>query len=222
MTRQYYDPLLEYCDKVVSPGDVVFDCGANQGIFTCAFAAIVGPKGRVVAFEPQDYAVAALRNNLKLNGFDWVQVEHSAVSDEEGSATLDVGEGAVAASITRDYGHTNTVTVRTVLIDDVARRLGLTRLDVLKCDVEGAEYKALLGARSLISRSKPIIVLEIQARDKQWAQINEFLAPLGYKPFNLDDEGALVPVNKIEAFYPCILFLPPAKQPSHNGAKPGS
>src|SRR5262245_1652358 len=63
LQRQYYEPLLEYCHQVVKPGDVVFDVGANQGIYACAFAALAGPTGHVIAFEPQEYAVRALVMN---------------------------------------------------------------------------------------------------------------------------------------------------------------
>ena len=54
--RSKYEPLLEYCDRLVTEGAVVMDCGANQGIYACAFGALVGPRGQVYAFEPQAYA----------------------------------------------------------------------------------------------------------------------------------------------------------------------
>jgi hypothetical protein len=55
--RRYYEPLLEFGDKLLNGDDCAIDGGANQGIFTCAFAAAVGNKGRVFAFEPNPNAV---------------------------------------------------------------------------------------------------------------------------------------------------------------------
>ena len=55
------------------------DCGANLGIYACAFGALVGPRGRVYAFEPQAYAAEALHRNVELNGFAHVSVELTAV-----------------------------------------------------------------------------------------------------------------------------------------------
>jgi len=80
------------------------DCGANQGIYACALGALVGPRGRVYAFEPQAYAAEKLRQNARLNGFAHVSVEQVAISNENSTATLDLSSGPVVASIMRNKG----------------------------------------------------------------------------------------------------------------------
>lgn len=203
--RSYYEPLLQFCDRLVGNGDVVIDCGANQGIYSCAFAALVGPKGRVLAFEPQPYAVEALRNNLELNGFRQVAVEQAAVSDREGHATLDLSGGATAASIVHDLGHTSMMKVRTTSLAKAAS--GLQRLDLIKMDIEGAEYHALLGAKPLIDRFRPRIVLEGGRRDRHWQKLSDFLAGRGYRAHLFDGKGELVPLPEAGDLHPCIVYL---------------
>jgi FkbM family methyltransferase len=205
--RQYYEPLLEFCDRLVKRGDVAFDCGANQGIYSCAFAAIVGPSGRVIAFEPQDYAVTALKNNLRINGFDNVTVEHAAVSDHEGSAILDVSRGATSASITRDFGLQEGLTVPTVTLAGIAERVGIERLDLLKMDIEGAEYFALSGSEILLTKYKPIIVLEATPSEAEWRKILTLLGRHGYAPHLFDTSGRLNRVVDLEDYQSDVIFL---------------
>jgi FkbM family methyltransferase len=197
LQRQYYEPLLEFCDQLIAPGYVVFDCGANQGIFTCAFATLAGPSGKVIAIEPQDYAVDAIRDNIRRNRLDNVIVEHAAVSDFEGSATLDISRGAVSASIIRDFGRQSAQTVPTVTLASVAEREGLDRIDLIKLDVEGAEYSALRGADDLLTKYKPVLVLEASHGDPDWLQVSTLLQKYDYQPhlFNLD--GRLEPIRHL-------------------------
>lgn len=203
--RGYYEPLLRFCDRLVGAGDVVIDCGANQGIYSCAFAALVGPRGKVLAFEPQPYAVEALRNNLELNGFGQVTVEQAAVSDREGQAALDLSCGSTAASIVHDFGRAKSMPVRTTSLSRAAA--GLERLDLIKMDIEGAEYQALMGGKSLIDRFRPHIVLESGRRDRHWQKLSSFLAGRGYRAHLFDQEGQLVPLERAGDCHPCIVYL---------------
>jgi FkbM family methyltransferase len=103
------------------------DCGANQGIYACAFGALVGPRGRVYACEPQAYATEALRRNARLNGFAHVSVEEVAISNENGTATLDVSSGATMASIVHNHGGTEKISVPTISLTSFAERVDLQR-----------------------------------------------------------------------------------------------
>jgi FkbM family methyltransferase len=205
--RVHYEPLLEYCDRLIKPGDVVFDCGANQGIYTCAFAALTGPLGRVIALEPQEYAIQALRNNLLINQFDHVSVQQVAASDQAGTAILDVSRGAVSASIARDFGRKGSFSVPTVTLSALAETLGIDRLNVLKMDIEGAEYLALLGAESLLTKYKPLVILEATPQEDAWLKVMALLKGHGYKPFLFGPEGDLVPVTNVGGYSPDVIFL---------------
>src|ERR1700730_7381841 len=148
--RSKYEPLLEYCNRLVTKGAVVIDCGANQGIYACAFGALVGSRGRVYAFEPQAYAAEALHRNARLNGVAHVSVERTAISNANGTAMLDVSSGPVSASILKNMGGSRTISVPTLSLTSFAERVDLRRLDFIKLDIEGGEYDALIGAIPII------------------------------------------------------------------------
>jgi len=210
--RELYEPLLENLDRVVKSGDVVFDCGANQGIYTMAFGALVGSSGRVYAFEPQEYACACIRLNARLNGFAHVRVELVAVSSDVGEARIDMSRGSVLASIVRDFGGHRTETVKTITLDNFAERLDVSKVDVIKMDIEGAEYQALQGARGLIERYRPTIVLEATPEEQTWRDILSFLGSRGYRLHLFGKDGDLEPVRELTEFHPDVVFLVPRRE----------
>ena len=204
--RRYYEPLLEFCHSLIREGDTVFDCGANIGIYSCAFGALVGKSGRVISFEPQDYAVAALLNNTRLNGFKQVSVEQVCVSDRQGTAILDTSLGEVQASIVRDYGGERTQSVSTTTLTTIAERLGISRLDLIKMDIEGAELPALIGGAELLRRYRPILVME--STPPQFAELAEFLTAYDYKPYMFETDGRLCAIDRVTEPTPGVVFLP--------------
>lgn len=206
--RQFYEPLLEFADRLVGKGDVVIDCGASQGIYSCAFGALVGASGRVYSFEPQAYAANAVRSNARLNGFNHIHVEQVAVFDKDGKAILDTTMGAVAASIVRDYGRRSSVTVPTVTLTTFAKRVGLERVDLIKTSIVGSDYAALKGAEPLIAKCKPKIIITAALGEESWAEILELLNGQGYRSYLFDEEGRLIPGQPISGDYLNVVFLP--------------
>lgn len=209
--REYYEQLLEHAEVIVRPGSTVIDCGANQGIFTCAFAAIAGPDGLVVSVEPQGYAVDLMRENIRLNGFTQCLVEECAVGSEPGEALLDRSAGRVSASIVRDFGGVETECVKVRTIDSIVSKHEIERVDVLKLDIEGAEHIALLGARGVISRDRPIVVVEASPGETSWCKARNMLLDAGYRMYEFNENGALVPVHSVESAHPGIVFKPAAR-----------
>lgn len=206
--RHLYEPLLEFADRLVRKGDVVIDLGASQGIYSCAFGALVGVSGHVYAFEPQAYAADTVRRNARLNGFSQVHVEQVAVSGEEGEAVLDTTIGSVSASIVRNFGRHLSVRVTTVTLASFAQRIGLDRLDLIKMDIEGAEYLALKGAEPIITKYRPKIVLEASPGERNWSAAFELLSTLGYRSYLFGKEGKLVETAIINGDHPNVVFLP--------------
>jgi len=206
LTRDYYEPFLEILDSIVKPGDVFYDCGANQGIFTLAAAKLVGNKGKVFSFEPQPYATRCIEDNLELNSLDNVTVTEAAVSDQAGSVTLDVSQSNVAASIVNDFGGVNTLKVETVKLDDVADEYD-EMPDVIKLDVEGAEFMALQGAVEILDAFKPTLILEVwDAADAHSQQSHEFLEVRGYRA-HLIREHQLKPVDELVSSEANVVYI---------------
>jgi FkbM family methyltransferase len=203
--RRYYEPLLEFGYKLLNKGDRAIDGGANQGIFTCAFASAVGDGGHVYAFEPQSYAVSCIRNNAQINGLKNVTIFEGAISGEMGETFLNLDPGPVSAFISAQPQGTNATRVKTFSIDGLAATNQMQDVQFIKLDVEGAELSALNGARLMLQRAKPRVCLEAWDR-KLYDEISARLLALGYKAYVFDRAGAL---NALTDFVPSpnIFFL---------------
>ncbi len=140
-------------ERMVSPGDVVFDCGCHQGLTTLLFSHWVGPTGRVIAFEALPDNFAVLRKNLELNGAANVDPVHAAVGAAQGSVALDVRPNANVS--TGNFG----LQVPMVCLDQYADRAP----NLLKIDVEGFEAEVLKGAQRVLA-THPKIILELHTR----------------------------------------------------------
>ena len=196
LVRDYYEPFYEIIGQFLKLGDVFFDCGANQGIYTLAAAKLVGEKGRVFSFEPQPYAVKCLQDNLALNELNNVTIIEAAVSDQKGMVSLDLSTSEVSASIVTDFGGEKTLEVETVRLDDVAKEYAVVP-DLIKLDVEGAEYMALQGAADLLKEHKPILVLEVMNPSMEHVkQFHNYLTDMGYKA-NIIRENELVEIDAL-------------------------
>lgn len=142
---------LEIVQGILTSGDVVLDVGANIGLYTVACARVVGRTGAVHSFEPNPPIADQLARNIQLNSFVNVYVHRCAVSDVRGRVVVrspDAREPGLATII----GPGRPVAdVETVTLDDFAEEYGISRIALLKIDVEGAEIMVLHGAQELIS-----------------------------------------------------------------------
>lgn len=144
---------------------VFLDIGANIGYFSLLAAQLVGANGRVIAFEPSQRNCVLLQLSAVLNQLNNIDIYPFAVADKDTTVvynTLLGSNGIIGKGLEIDAGHTDELAhktlVRAVKLDTVLN--GIQRVDVIKIDIEGAEYRALLGAERLIRRHKPIILSE--------------------------------------------------------------
>jgi FkbM family methyltransferase len=142
-------------ERSLSPGDVLYDIGANVGFYTVLGASIVGSEGAVYAFEPMPRNLEFLRSHVSLNRFGNVRVIDAAVSDRAGTATFDDTQHPSMGSLSAG----GALTVRTVRIDDLVAAGELRPPTVVKIDVEGAEELVLAGAAETLRAHKPAIFL---------------------------------------------------------------
>lgn len=157
---------LVFMESVLKPHMVVCDIGANDGFFTIFAAKLVGPSGKVLAFEPSQQEFSRLQANLALNRLSQVTAIPKALADTNSTALLKLAEYSHEGQNTLgDFSYTmNASGVQTVelcRLDDFLLKQKMTRLDFLKIDVEGAEYRVLAGARETIKKFNPIIMLEL-------------------------------------------------------------
>lgn len=159
-------PLTEFMVKTVKEGMCILDVGANFGYYSVLFADLVGPTGRLTAFEPNPHAALSVEASLSTNGFeDRSRVVRAAVSDHAGSVKFCVPRAEPKNARILEEGDevpadSDVITVPTVSLDEACRD---QKVDFIKIDAEGAEYHIFKGMQRIIERDRPKIVLEFNA-----------------------------------------------------------
>ena len=141
--------------RLLKPGDVVVDVGANVGYYTRITSRIVGKDGVVLAVEPMPSALRI----LELNCADLSNVEllRVALSDREGESTFYVRKRGDASSLLSD-SRAVPIRVKTKTADDLF--MDRARIDFIKIDVEGFELEVLRGAQKTLGAHKPVVYFE--------------------------------------------------------------
>jgi len=158
----------------------VYDVGANVGFYTLLAAHLVGRAGSVVAFEPAARNVGYLRRHLELNALTNVRVLEAAVGDRVGTGLFQTGptfsEGRLVEGDSLGPGQCY---IKLVALDDLLADGGAPLPQMLKIDVEGAEYAVLRGAVNLLERGRPEIVLSTHTTAVR-NECVQLLTQLGY------------------------------------------
>jgi FkbM family methyltransferase len=143
--------------RFVGPGSVVLDVGANIGEWSLPLARAVGPEGRVFSFEPIPAAADALTKTLRINNLPQGRVVRMAASDRAGTASFVVDAVDSGCSRIAEGGG---LTVTTTTLDAFVAAEGLTRVALVKIDVEGHEAAVLKGAEATLAGLRPAVVME--------------------------------------------------------------
>ena len=165
-------PVIRAYPRLIRKGDVILDVGANIGGHTLHFARLCGPEGLVIAVEPSDWAMAKLQANLDLNpelrGIVRARQfflgapggENSPESKQEVYASwpLDHSDGLHE----KHLGKKTPVTQATVgTIDSLVQAEKLSRVDAIKIDVDGDEWKILKGSAQTLEKHRPVVIMEL-------------------------------------------------------------
>lgn len=164
MTGDYSPPLQQALITLLSEGATFFDIGAHFGFAALLGARLVGPNGRVIAFEPDDSLASMLVEGARANDFEHLTVVPEAVWSRSGSVAFapsdplfpNVGIGKVVP----DSSSLGTVSVTSTSLDDACGRFG--NPDVIKCDVEGAEVE-IFKASDVLRLQRPSIFCEFHS-----------------------------------------------------------
>ena len=167
--------------RTVSPGSKVFDIGGNVGFYTLLASKLAGPEGEVVVFEPLPRNLSYLRKHLELNKTNNVTVVEAAVSDKNGLTFFDAGARGEMAHI----ASSGQLQVRTYTLDHLLELCQIPVPDLIKMDIEGAEFMALWGARSMLAQAQPTIFLATHGAIVHRECCN-FLKSLGYRLTPID------------------------------------
>jgi FkbM family methyltransferase len=182
----------------ITPGSFVIDAGANIGEYTLLAAYSTGPRGRVLAVEPNVALHPRLLRTLEINGISNVQVLAAALGSSETRGTLTVPPGAAALGTLRattgtgEEGTALAVSIRR--LDDVLTNEDRRRLSVVKADVEGWELEVFRGAHETLVDAKPVIFYECGSEEfeaigeRQVTPSMSFLEGLGYRNHTIQME----------------------------------
>lgn len=192
---------IEFVTKFLHRDMTVLDIGAHQGLYSLIASRLVGPLGRVFAFEPSPRERRALRLNLTLNLRRNVAVEPLALAEKQGSAEFFVVQGSqTGCNSLRPpdvFGATRRIVVPVTTLDRWISQKQILSVDFIKLDVEGAELQVLHGAENLLKRRpRPVILAEVQdVRTAPWGypakEILTFLQDKGFTWLRLCGGGTV-------------------------------
>jgi FkbM family methyltransferase len=198
--------------RVIRPGDVVMDIGANIGAHTLPFARLVSSGGKVIAFEPTAYAFGKLERNVSHNPdlAARLRLERIMLTDAEDAQPVPQLHSSWplrAENRSRHATHlgvlADTTGAQATTLDEYVRRHRLERVDFLKIDVDGNECHVLRGSTQTLARYRPGILIEfmpygLDEAGESFAHLIALLKTTGYHFFRIphlvqlpDDEDAL-------------------------------
>lgn len=144
-------------EKEIQKGNVVLDLGANIGFYTLVLARLVGEKGKVYAFEADPTNFEILKKNVEINGYKNVILINKAVLDKNGKIKFYVDEGNTAGNSIYQGKNTKSLEVEAVRLDNYFTKD--RKIDFVKIDIEGSEFRAMMGMSKLLKENKKIKIM---------------------------------------------------------------
>jgi FkbM family methyltransferase len=187
---EYVPGQMLLLSQLAPSGSIALDVGANIGAITLVLSGVVGPRGFVVAIEPQRAVYQLLCANLALNDIGNVRAIHAAAGRAPGRTyvpAVDYGKQGNFGGI--ELSETSGEPVDTITVDS----LRLPACQLIKIDVEGREQSVIAGAAETIARCKPALYVENDRRDRSADLIREIQKldyvlywhlPMFYRPDN--------------------------------------
>jgi len=211
-----------FVERLLRRNMTVVDAGAHHGLYTLLASKRVGWDGRVIAVEPSPRECERLEKHLRVNRCSNTQLVPCALGEDPGEADLYLVDGfhdwcnSLRLPAVDEPVRTLRVSVRR--LDDVLAQLGVSKVDFIKLDVEGAELSVLHGAMKLLQReSRPAILAEVQdTRTRPWEyaarEIIQFLVRMDYQWFAIAAKGALLPISCDQESYEANLVALPVER----------
>ncbi|MBC7485284.1 MAG: FkbM family methyltransferase [Cytophagaceae bacterium] len=194
--KETNDLLFEY----IKPGQVILEAGANNGTETVLLSRLVGPNGKVLAFEPVEHIYQTLQLNLSINHCTNVQTEQKALGESDGQLHFNVlSEDFCNQGMASKYDETSAdakVLVQQTSIDSWVVKNNIRTVDFIKMDIQGAEIELLKGAKHTIEKSKPLIFTEATEDFLSIEKLFDALTDLGYAVYFISSKGQLRLLSK--------------------------
>ncbi|ACL56692.1 methyltransferase FkbM family [Methylobacterium nodulans ORS 2060] len=196
----YHSRAVVRClDRLLQPGQVLFDIGARFGEITLVAAKRVGRSGAVYAFEALETTHRKLAANVAANRLEQVRRIPCGVDAVPGTRMVDARAGRyIGGTLAEGRGGAGRLTAQVQLttIDAVVGHYRLERLDGIRLDLEGAGLPALRGAAAALRRFAPWLLIELSRAEPGIApgELAEVLC--GYRLHRIGPDGAIVPLDR--------------------------
>jgi len=201
--------------------DVIFDIGANTGIYAIT-AKVYNKKSTIYAFEPQPNIFDVLQKNINLNEYDIIG-EEIALSNKTGnlpfynygSPQTFLDSNTTAGSLNKDWRshkiNHQSIIVPVIKIEDYIKNNNITKIDLMKIDVETYEYQVLDGMGKYLNQFRPIIIIEI-INPVLGLEINSLFENLNYIYLNICESKGVVDVKTLGENSDCNYILCPIEK----------
>ena len=194
--------LIELFHSILQEGAVVLDIGAHIGYYTLQIAARVGSKGQVHAFEPVSDTFAYLKKNILLNKFTNVFANRYIVHDRCGRKEIFISDerNTGKSSVVEPVGDiTRRIEIaKCITIDEYINQRELSKIDIVKIDVEGNELSILKGMRNLLESQNHLnIIVEIHkghllSQGIEPKEVYDFLQKFGFSAKQITSNKSIV------------------------------
>ena len=181
------EPELLYILQVLKSDSVFIDIGTNKGIYLYQAEKVI-KSGKIYGFEPNESLVHYIQPL-----FPKVTLFTYAVSSQTGTSVLNIpkkGNGLqdTRASLEAIGDAVEKIKIKTITLDDWAKQEAISKIDVVKIDVEGHEFDTIKGCQNILKTIKPIFIIEIELRHAKYAihEIFDFIKGFGYEVFYFD------------------------------------
>jgi len=198
-------PIVHFLDRIIRPNDVFFDVGSNLGFYSLYVGPLCGKSGEIHAFEANPTLIGPLTKSIELNTeFSNIRLNPIAVGRESNKFLPLYDPGRIGNSSFHAHGwldKSSYVSVPVVSLDDYFSGNGMTRMDGMKIDIEGAELEAFEGMSHIFEQTPPkFIVCELMPRAVSSradsaagpTEIIDFLAARGYIACEVSNAGMLL------------------------------
>lgn len=147
--------------KLVKPGDIILDIGANIGYYTVMMSKIVKEHGKIYAFEPTEYFRSVLNANIEVNKINNVEVFDVGLSNNNISLNINIGESSATLHSPCKESTDNVELIKMTSLDEFVMDHNLPKIDFIKIDIDGHEPLFFEGAWNTLEKFDPVILLEI-------------------------------------------------------------
>lgn len=199
LLQKYERETTDLAKKIIKPGMIIIDIGAHIGYYTRIFSKLVGKKGVVYAFEPEEENFNLLKKNVK--NLKNVKIIKKALSDREGFIDFYVSQNNTGLhSVLPSDLRKNKISMPAQTLDSFVENEKIQKVDLIKMDIEGGEPFALAGAKNLLRQPSLMIIMEFTPSNFNVSHVSpvdflQNLSGLGFCIYRIKNQGELEQVQ---------------------------